>query len=69
MKTLPILSYKNMDDEGVRPVLITFVGYETNHESLLFSINDAKDVTSSLISVIAAIQDPKYEVSLDKPVI
>ena len=68
-KTLPILSYKDMTDESVKPVLRTFDGYEPNHESPPFSINDAKDVTANLISVTAAIQDPKYHVSPNEPVI
>ena len=57
-KTPSILSYKDMTDESVKPVLSMFAGYEPNYESPPFSINDAKDVTASLISVAAAIQDP-----------
>ena len=68
-KTLPILSYKNMTDESVKPVLNTFAGYEPNHEIPTFSINDTKDVTANLISITAAIQDPKYHVNPKKPVI
>ena len=44
-KTLPILSYKEMSDESVKPVLSTVAGYEPNHESPLFPMNDPKDVT------------------------
>ena len=68
-KTLPILRYKDMTDESVKPVLNTFAGYEPNHESLLFSISDAKDVTADYISVSAAIQDPRYHLNPNKPVI
>ena len=67
-KTLTILSHKDMTNEKVKPVLNTFAGYETYHESPPFSIEDAKDVTASLISVTAAIQDPKYHVNPNKPV-
>ena len=62
-KTFPILSYKDMTDESVKPLLNTFAGYEPDHESPLFSINNAKDVTASLISDTASIQDPKYHVN------
>ena len=65
-KTLPILSYKDKTDESTKPVLSTFVGYEPNHESPPFSINDAKSFTANLISITAAIQDPKYHVSPNK---
>ena len=58
-----------MTDESVKPVLNTFAGYEPNHESSLFSFKDANDVTTNLISVTAAIQDPKYHVNPNKPVI
>ena len=68
-KTLPTLSYKDMTDESVKPILNTFAGYEPNHESPPFSINNTKDVTTYLISVTAAIQDPKYHVSPNKPVV
>ena len=53
-----------MTDESVKPVLNTLAGYEPNHESLPFSINDAKEVIASLISATTAIQDPKYHVNL-----
>ena len=66
---LPILSYKEMNDENVKPMLNTIVGYEPNHESPLFSINDAEDVTVNLISVIVAVQDPKYHINPNKVVI
>ena len=58
-----------MADESVKSVLNTFAGYETSHESPPFSINDAKDVTANVISVTAAIQDPKYHVNPIKQVI
>ena len=32
-KTLPVLSYKDMSDESVNPVLNTLIGYEPAHES------------------------------------
>ena len=66
-KTLPILNYKDMADESVKHVLNTFVGYEPNHESPPFSIDDAKDVTANIISVNAAIQDPKYRLNPNRP--
>ena len=31
-----ILSYKEMTDESVKPVLNTLAGYEANHEALRF---------------------------------
>ena len=68
-KTLHILSYRDMSDESVKPVLNAIVGYEPNHESPLFSINNAKDVTASLRSVTATIQENKYNVNPNKPVI
>ena len=67
-KALTILSYKDMTDESVKPFLSTFARYESSHESPRFSINDSRDVTVSLISVSAAIQDSKYRVNLNKPV-
>ena len=54
-KKLPILIYKEMNDESVKPVLNMFAEIKTNHESPTFSINDAKDFTASLISVTAII--------------
>ena len=51
-----------MTNEGVKPVLNTFAGFEPNPESPPLSFNDAKDVTSNLINGTAAIQDPKYHV-------
>ena len=66
---LPILSYKDKTDESVKSVLNTFSGYEPNNKSPTFSINNAKDVTASLISVSAAIRDPKYFGDPNKPVI
>ena len=68
-KTLFILSYKDLTDESVKPVLNTFDRYELNHESPLFSINHAKDVTANLINIAYAIQDSKYHENLCKPVI
>ena len=59
-KTLPILSYNELTDESVNPVLSTFPGYETSHESPLFSINDAKDVTAYLINDSTVAQNLKY---------
>ena len=52
---LPILSYKDMTGESIKPVVSMLAGYEANHESPPFSINDAKDVTVNLICVTAAI--------------
>ena len=68
-KTLPILSYNDMTDENVKFILNTFTGYEPHHDSPAFSFNYAKDVTANLISVTAAIYDPKYHVNPNKPVI
>ena len=68
-KALTILSYKDITDESVKLVLNTFAGYVPNHESPPFSINDAKDVTANLISITGAIQDLKYRVNPNKPVI
>ena len=68
-KTLPILCYKDMRDESVKPVLNTFTGYKPNHESPPFSINNARDVTVNLIRVTAAMQDPKYHVKPSKSLI
>ena len=62
-KMLPILSYNDMTNESVKPVLITLAGYELNHESLTFSINDARDVTASLISATVPFRRPKYHVN------
>ena len=57
-----------MTHESVKQVLNTFAGYETYHEIPSFSINDARDATENWISVFPAIQDLKYHVSPDKPV-
>ena len=57
-----------MTDENAYPVLNTFAGYELNHESPPSSINDANDATANLISVTAAIQDPKDHVNPNKSV-
>ena len=57
-KTLPIFSDKDMTYESVKFVLNILAGYEPNRESLLLSINDSKDVTASLISATATVQDP-----------
>ena len=64
--TPPILSYKDIADEGVKPVLNTLAGYEPDQVSSPFSIKDAKDVTANLVSVTAAIQDLKYHVNPNK---
>ena len=58
-RTLLILSYNELTDEGVIPVLNIFATCESSHERSLFSISDAKDVTASLISVSSAVQNPK----------
>ena len=55
-----MLSHKDMTDESVELMLSTLLAYEPSHESALFPISDTYDVTASLISVTAAIQDPKY---------
>ena len=68
-KKLPILRFKDMNDESIKPVLNKLTGYEPNHESFPFSTNNAMDATTSLISDTAAIQDPKYHVNPNKPVI
>ena len=54
-KTLPIINYRYMIDESVKPLLNTFGGYEHNHQSPSFSINLAKDCKASLTSVTATI--------------
>ena len=48
---LPILSYNDLNDESVKPVLNTFAVYKPNHEYSSFSINDAKDATANKINV------------------
>ena len=68
-KTIPILSYEDLTNESVKPVFNTFTGYESNHESPPFSINDAKNVTSNLINVSTAVQNPKYHDNPNKSVI
>ena len=55
-----------MNDEIEKTVLNTLSRYDHNHESPPFCINDAKDVTESLILVTAALQDPKYHEILIK---
>ena len=67
-KTLIIPSYGGLKDESVKSVLNTFPGYEPSHESSTFYINDARDVAATLISVTAAIQDPKCHMSPSEPV-
>ena len=47
----------------------TFAGSEPSYEILMFSINDTRDVTARLISVTAAIQNPKYNMNLNKIVL
>ena len=58
-----------MTNKILKPMLNTLAGYEPKHESNPFSINDAKDVTASLISNTAAIQGLKYNMNPNKPVI
>ena len=59
-KTLPILSYNDSTDESVKPVLNTFAEYEPGHESPPLSINNAKNVRSSLINISTAAHNPTY---------
>ena len=59
-RTFSRLNYNDLTDESVRSVLSTIAGYETNQENPPFSINDAKDLTASLINVSNLVQDPKY---------
>ena len=66
---LLILSYNDQTDESVIPVLNKFARYEQNHESPPCYINEAEDVTSSLINVYPAVQNPKYHNNANKPVI
>ena len=54
-KTLPILSYKNLNDESIKPVLNTFAGWEPNNESPLLSISAAKYITANLINISTAV--------------
>ena len=68
-KSLLILGYKDVTDESVKPVLNTYAGNEPNRETPSFSINDAKDVKSYLISVSTYFQNPKYYNNTNKPVI
>ena len=58
-----------MASEIFTPVLNMLAVHEPSHGSPRFSINDTSDVTDNLNSVTAAIQDPKYHVSNNKPVI
>ena len=58
-----------MIDEIFKSVLTSLARYEPNHESPLLSINDGRNVTANLISVTAAIQDPKYLKNPKKPVL
>ena len=55
-----MLSYNDLTDESDKSALNTFAGYEKNHESPPFSINNAKDVTVNLIDVSTAVKNPKY---------
>ena len=57
-KTPPILSYNDLADESVNPVLSKFAGYEPNHEIPPFSIKDARDATANLNYIYTAVQDP-----------
>ena len=68
-KTMHKLRKKDMTDKSIKSVLNTFAGYEPNHESPPFSVNDAKDVTANLISVTDDSQDPKYHMNPKKSVI
>ena len=58
-----------MTDESNKHVLNTFTDKFPFHESTPFSINEAKHVTDSLISVTATIQDRKYHGNPSKPII
>ena len=62
-KTVPVLSYKDITDENVKPVLNMLAVYEPSDEITPSSINNARDITTSLTCVSAAIQDPKYHVN------
>ena len=66
--TLLILSHKDITDESVKSVLSSLVVYKPNHKSPPFSINYLNYVTVSLISVVAAIQDLRYHVNPNNPV-
>ena len=57
-KTLSILSYNDLTDESVRPVLDTFAGYEPNHESPRLSGNNARDAIIYLINISTDFQNP-----------
>ena len=50
-KTFLMLSYKDMTDEIVEPMLSTLLAYEPNHETALLPISDTYGVTASLISL------------------
>ena len=58
--TLGLLSHNDLTDEGTKPELNTVARYDPNQEIPLFSVNDANDVTVSLINVFTAVQSPKY---------
>ena len=68
-QTLSILTYKNMVDERVKHVLNTLSRYEPNHEIRPFSIYDTEDIRAHLTNISVTIQNPKYHVSPNKPVI
>ena len=58
-----------MTCESAKSVLSTLAGYKPNNKFPLFYINDANDVTASLITLTAAIQGPKHHENHRKPVI
>ena len=58
-----------MTDKNIKRALSTLSGYEPYHEGIPLSTPSAKDVTANLNSVTASIQDHKYQVILNKPVI
>ena len=68
-RTLLILSYKDLADESVKPLLISFARYEPNHETLTFSINDVIDFTAYLVDVSTAVWNLKYDDNTSKPAI
>ena len=68
-KTLYILQAVDETDESIKPVLITFTGYEPNHENSPFSIDDAKDVTPNLINLASIIENPEFYKNVKTPII
>ena len=65
-KTFPWSSYNALAYESVKHVVNILAEYEPSHDSTLFSINNAKEVTENLINVTATIQNPKYHESPNK---